>query len=250
MVRKNTWLGFSEQGRRTYNEDSFVCGEIRNVLTGDDYTYACVCDGVGSAELGKDSSQELVDMIQRVLRDLIQKCGDVNFDILLERLTKELDIINSNWFKQNTANRKLVYGSTIVLLITKGYEGLWLNIGDSRLYELDYIEETLNVVSVDDSLVQQKLRDGEMSKVTKETKGQGKLLNCVGAQGNLRYNFGLIEDLSDKGYLLCSDGLWGTVMNRDIIDTITQKMSVPFVIEQALALGSTDNITVAVKKTF
>ena len=139
-------------------------------------------------------------------------------------------------------------GTTIVLLLSQGslYNIFW--VGDSRAYLYD---KTLRQVTVDHSLVQSLIEQGEL---TREEAALDPRKNAVtralGVRGLETVRADSISEKWKAGQkiLLCSDGLTDCVNDEDIEEVLSGSGSdqemVDELVARALTGGGKDNVTV------
>lgn len=149
MEENITYYGESITGRRSNNEDSFLCEKI------DDRTYLfIVADGMGGYEHGEIASQLAVNTFLSHVKESFHE------QILPTQLKS---VLEEGFLKTQVAVREEVekdidhlgMGTTLVVLLIHNGSYVWGNIGDSRLYKIDshgveqitkdhsYIEEVL-----------------------------------------------------------------------------------------------------------
>lgn len=97
--------------------------------------------------------------------------------------------------------------STVVALLLKGGRACWVHVGDSRLYRFQG-ERCLGVTE-DHSLVQQRIRSGELSpEQAARDPDQNKLLRGLGGAQPPEVEHGCAELRPGQAFALCSDGVW------------------------------------------
>ncbi len=140
-------------------------------------------------------------------------------------------------------------GSTIVAFFVSGKTGYFIHAGDSRLYV--FRNGHLRQVSCDHSAVQDMLNAGVISGREAAKAPRNVITQSVG--GNIdasRCTVERFEILPGSSYLLCSDGLWGTVPADRIRHILSQPVPASskanLMIDAAIDAGGPDNITVQV----
>lgn len=213
---------------RDNNEDSFVCDAGSNLWI--------VADGMGGLGFGEVASAITTFTVARHVRD----GQGVNQAIeLAHQRIKEF--ASSDGMGTNM-------GTTIVLLLSQGslYNVFW--VGDSRAYLFD---EGLKQITVDHSLVQSLIDQGELTELEAETDPRKNAVTR--ALGVNELETVRADSISEKWrpgqkILLCSDGLTDFVSRRDIEATIagggSDQAIVEKLIEMAVSHGGKDNVTV------
>ncbi len=137
--------------------------------------------------------------------------------------------------------------TTLVAVILQGGMAYWVHCGDSRLYFVRHGE--LLVRTRDHSYIEQH-QDAHPDQALPARFNRNVLYTCLGSPTKPVFDttgpFSLQE--GDK-ILLCSDGLWGSLDDAEIVLHLAQKqvgLAVPELVERALAkAGATsDNVTV------
>lgn len=213
---------------RDNNEDSFVCDENKSLWM--------VTDGMGGLGFGEVASAIGSYTITRLIQ---QGHGVIQ---AIEKAHREIkDFSNTEGVDTNM-------GTTMVLLLSKGalYNIFW--VGDSRAYLFD---QNLKQVTVDHSLVQQLVEQGEL---TQEEAAVDPRKNAVTrALGVREFKTVRADSISDRWragqkIMLCSDGLSDFVPHQDmeaiLKGTDSNQQMVDRLIDLALKNGGRDNITV------
>ena len=191
MALKNIQIsGFSLAKRQELVGDDFY-----DVKTIGDITVAIVCDGVGSAEYGKEAAKRVVthimrDFETRPLAWSLQKCID-----------KFINSLNTILYQDSMANyERCELVTTIAIVVIKGDRLYGANIGDSRVYL--YREKKLSQLSNDHIL--------------KEKGYENVLTKAIGIDKNVSPYYFENNILKNDKILLCSDGLYN-VLDQDAL---------------------------------
>jgi serine/threonine protein phosphatase PrpC len=137
--------------------------------------------------------------------------------------------------------------TTVVACVLQGNAAFWAHCGDSRLYLVR--GDKLVARTRDHSYSE--LQD-TMAQVVPigEKFNRNVLFTCLGSPGKPVIDTAgpLLLQPGDR-VLLCSDGLWGTVDDTDIVHTLAKRTvaeAVPELVERALQAGGSrsDNVTV------
>ncbi len=139
-------------------------------------------------------------------------------------------------------------GSTLSAALVIDKTLYFAHVGDSRLYQVD-CDGKVEILTRDHSLVQRLVDLGQISQVEAETHPQRNVLfRALGQMDGFKVD----QDyrlLSKPGYLmLCSDGLWGVVEEKKIVNEICSDKSLAKRANQLCDLanraGGPDNISV------
>jgi serine/threonine protein phosphatase PrpC len=134
--------------------------------------------------------------------------------------------------------------TTLVAAIVQGTQATWVHCGDSRLYAVR--DGALLTRTRDHSyLEQQNAGVIRMDRINRNI-----LFTCLGSPTKPVFDItGPIPLQQGDKLLLCSDGLWGSLEDRDIVRELSDKPvadAVPDLVEAALRNGGehSDNVTV------
>jgi serine/threonine protein phosphatase PrpC len=142
--------------------------------------------------------------------------------------------------------------TTLVACIVQGSSATWVHCGDSRLYVVrngelltrtrdhSYLEQQAGAAASNNSAVVQRL----------ERINRNILFTCLGSPTKPVFDVtGPVTLQQGDRILLCSDGLWGSIQDNDIVSNLSTKVvseSVPDLVELALRTAGehSDNVTV------
>lgn len=136
--------------------------------------------------------------------------------------------------------------TTIVVAVLQDGVAHWAHCGDSRLYFVRAGE--LLARTRDHSYVQQRL-DSPHAAHPADTTNRNALYTCLGSPSNPIFDLtGPVPLQQGDKLLLCSDGLWGSMEDRDIAFHLSHKpvsAAAPDLVERALLKGgpNCDNVT-------
>lgn len=139
-------------------------------------------------------------------------------------------------------------GSTLTIALVIDKTLYFAHVGDSRLYLIDY-NGKMEILTRDHSLVQRLVELGQISQSDAESHPQKNVLyRALGQTDGFRIDQGY-SLLSSPGYLmLCSDGLWGVVEEKQIVGEICSDKSLneraSNLCDLANQVGGPDNISV------
>ncbi|HRK55910.1 MAG TPA: protein phosphatase 2C domain-containing protein [Burkholderiaceae bacterium] len=133
--------------------------------------------------------------------------------------------------------------TTLVVAIVQRGMVIWAHVGDSRLYLIR--GGRIADRTVDHSRVHHLISSGLIRpEEAKDHPERNRIFNCIGAFVAPTVEISRPVALrSGDSLLLCSDGLWGSVNDKDIADAFADKTlmrGVPELIELALANGGKD----------
>ncbi len=201
-----------------------------------------VADGMGGYEGGNVASRMVVTALEEFTpaNGLSEQVNQIE-DRLLEvnrRILEYADIM--------LEGRTL--GSTVVSLLLKGFVGVCMWVGDSRLYRLR--NRSMVQLSRDHSQLQEQIEQGYITAEDAQNHPDSNVITrAVGAEGGLYVDINVFSAQSGDTYLLCSDGLYNMVSNEEIavmLGTDVVERIVKNLVQLALDRGADDNVSAIV----
>jgi len=135
--------------------------------------------------------------------------------------------------------------TTLVAAVVQGTSATWVHCGDSRLYVVR--DGELVTRTRDHSYLEQQSTNGV---VRLDRINRNILFTCLGSPTRPVFDVtGPVTLQHGDKILLCSDGLWGSLSDQDIVRHLSEKSvseAVPDLVEHALRVGGdhSDNVTV------
>ena len=225
----------SHPGRvRTDNEDYAYHGETPHGYVG------IVCDGMGGEAAGEVAARIAADTaFQYLLRASAPP----------DQLLKEAIQAAQNHLLQTATHYPQYqnFGTTIAIALIKGHTVYYAHVGDSRIYLLS--RNTLTLLTEDDSLVQQMLKEGLITPDQAIQHPQRHILSqCLGPRQQPHPHVGQAKLRRGDIILLCTDGLSNLLSQEEILSQVSQAPTLSAAAEnlvsQANRQGGYDNITV------
>lgn len=133
--------------------------------------------------------------------------------------------------------------TTLVAAILQGNSASWVHCGDSRLYVVR--DGELLVRTRDHSYLEQQ----NAGLIKLDHSNRNILFTCLGSPIKPVFDKTTIPLIQGDKLMLCSDGLWGTLSEEEIVHRLASKnvsQAVPDLVESALIAGGDhgDNVTV------
>ena len=231
---------------RENNEDSLAAvtlnqaGETASQTIG---VYA-VADGLGGHAAGEVASQLAVRTAVRQLMGNVTEVSEDMPEHYQQWLESAVALANSVVRKQAHEDNKNM-GTTLVMAVVVGNDIHIANVGDSRAYLIS--PTRLRQITHDQSLVQNLVDAGEITpEQAAKNPNRNMLTQAIGSQENVTVDLFNETLENDESLLLCSDGLWNTLGDEEIIH-IVRNAATPHAACQALvdacnAKGAQDNI--------
>ncbi len=220
--------GRTDRGKvRELNEDSF--GYNDNLFV--------VADGMGGHQAGEVASAIAVETILK---------ADLSENVITS-LKRTLVAANQTIYRQAEQNKELNgMGTTVAVLYLENGLAYVTHIGDSRVYYLS--NNSLKLLTSDHSLVNELVKTGEITVEEAKSHPQRNILTqALGSKDTLDPEIIKIEVNKGDKFLICSDGLTGSVSELLIRDYMSQDEDPGTIVNQLInsanELGGADNIT-------
>lgn len=194
---------FTNRGGRSYNEDAV--GSKQDGGCG----IFVVADGLGGHQFGEAASA--------CVRDVLLEGWRPNEPERQEWMKKQIAEANRQVLAIKQEKRA-VLKSTVVVLAVDAEQGVWANVGDSRLYYLH--RDEIKSITEDHSVAYKKFRAGEITREQiSQDEDQSCLLRAIGGEERNEPDGYRAEEPLEAGdaFLLCSDGVWEYVKDEEIL---------------------------------
>ena len=242
-----------------YGESDIGCARDQNQDTidwhvADDgaFALAIVADGMGGYKGGEIASRIAVECVRTTCLKALEADEELNPDQAEALLLQAGAKANEAIFQQRLQNMELSrMGTTLVFALAYSNNLSLVHAGDSRCYRV--LENKLEPLTRDHSLVQQMLDDGVIDKGDIENiPFRNMLTRAVGVERDLQYSVTTIATEPGQQFLLCSDGLFNAMDDAYIcaalneIDPIDQQ--VHNLIKRSLSQHASDNVSAILLK--
>lgn len=171
-----------------------------------------VADGVGGQEAGEVASQLAVTTILREFR-ANPRCSGKNMSQLLEAAHRAVFSARLS----RPASKHMA--TTAAVLIVDHHRAVWGHVGDSRLYH--FRDGKLLQRTSDQSLINMMLECGALSEDDMADYPQRNvILHALGQDNTPQYRInGPVTIQAGDGFLLCTDGVWELMSDRELLET-------------------------------
>ena len=242
--------GQSVGKQREHNEDSLlaITSTISGSADGIPFGLYIVADGMGGHQFGEVASNAAVRIMGgHITKKFHSYLYNLPTQALQESLQEvmETSIMEAHQYVQREAPGS---GTTVTAALVLGQQVTLAHVGDSRAYSI-YPDGRIEPITRDHSLVKRLEELGHLSKDEAASfPHRNVLIRALGQGESLEADIFTIP-FPQTGYLmLCSDGLWGVISEKDIFRSITEAPNLhracQNMIEAANAAGGPDNITV------
>jgi serine/threonine protein phosphatase PrpC len=225
---------------RQLNEDNWGWRKLSSRST-----LYVVADGMGGHDSGEVASDLAVRTICKVAHQIESQRPPAADG--LEKMLNEAFQAANNTIKGEAESRGTDMGTTLVsMLVVDDKYALIANVGDSRAYRMR--GGSLQQVTEDHSLVAKYVQSGKITRDEARTHPHSNiLLRTVGTERDIDIDIVPVEIQPGDRVLLCSDGLWGDVEDRDL-ESILNRYDDPRVAARELVRashsgGGKDNVT-------
>ena len=229
-LRASTGARSDVGGVRSRNEDSFCVRPEAGLWA--------VADGMGGHQNGQWASEAIADHLVNVKLP-------TNFDGACKAIADGIHAANAQIHAQASA-RGVPMGSTVVALYLSGGRFAVFWAGDSRAYLLR--DGFLHQLSVDHSQVQEMVDRGLLTPDQAQRHPMSHVLvRAVGVAATLQLDGIVDETQPGDHFLLCSDGLHGTVADGEIaamLNASAGRDPTDALVDLTLERGAPDNVTV------
>ena len=234
-------IGFkTDKGKsRVANEDALFVMPKQNIFI--------LADGVGGHNAGEVASRTTVKFIADYIQENQIHPNLIQADIK-NYFSKCMNLANSTIFDlANEPNYKNGMATTaVVLYIHKNIANI-INVGDSRAYLIR--NDEIHQITEDHTIVNQLIKDGKLKKEEAEAHPLSNMITkAVGAEDGIAPDFYSFEIKKKDIIMLCSDGLYNEVSDKEILELIsrgaTMHQTCKSLIDKANENQGKDNITV------
>ena len=218
---------------RAVNEDSMLL--MRAETGAGTVLLACVCDGMGGLDLGETASASMIDalhtwFILRLPGLLAEGLREETLADQWKGLAEDADRRIGDYGRQ----RGKELGTTCAVLLLAGERWFLMNIGDSRIYQID---NDVRQLTTDQTWVQKEFEMGRLTAQQMRTHPRRNLLlECIGTGPLVQPQFrsGRIE--GNEAFLVCSDGFCHTLQPDDLAANLhPDHLSDPNMMERQLS---------------
>lgn len=236
------YAGLTDIGlRRDSNQDEVIlCPE---------FNFFAVSDGMGGLEHGGETSAYVKEAIPQLLASYYSeelRSGDVKN--AAESLLNCVQLLSDHLFLQANHPSYFQYGATLAGVFLHRDKAIFICLGDSRGYRLPKYKKNPVQITEDMNVAGILVRNGEMTKEeAAESEASSRLTAFVGMPSPATPEAHIVDVKPGDRLLLCSDGLYGMVPERDLARQMRSSRSPDKVCQRLIAgaiqNGGRDNIS-------
>lgn len=204
----------TRQGGRIENQDNagFVDTPLGLLLV--------VCDGMGGGPGGRTASLMAVDTILNVLSEVSEHTP--REDALKFAIEKANDIIYS---KAKDTPELRGMGTTVAAILINENSAVIAHAGDTRIYQLR--KGTIVFRSSDHSVVANLVRQNRITEEEARNHPQSNIVTrALGIRPSMEIEFDEVAFLRGDRFVLCTDGIWGMMPQRDLVKSLSRVMGI------------------------
>jgi serine/threonine protein phosphatase PrpC len=207
-----------------------------------------VCDGMGGHKGGRHAAEKAV---KTIINEVV-KCIDEN---PVNALKTAIEKANATIWKEGKSN--LLYlgmGTTVSALLIAPQKAVCCHVGDSRIYQLR--NGKILHRTYDHSYVFDLVYAGRITEEQARVSVQSNIITrALGLKSNVEIDItdNLLYQKGDR-FLLCTDGIWGAVSEKELVKMASQNSDVETAVNQLVEKidsigfeneGRHDNLTAA-----
>ncbi len=213
VLKLDSYL-YTHVGSRKVNEDN---ADFYTVS--EDKGFFVVCDGLGGHGKGEVASEIVVNSVLEKVKDA---------DIADEGIMEESIIYAQNTLlqTQKDLNADNEMKTTVVALRIFDNKAQWAHVGDTRLYL--FRKKKMLARTLDHSVPQMLVASGEIKeKHIRHHEDRNRLIRVMGSPWNSpKYEVSEFTDIqSGDAFLMCSDGFWELITEREMIKCLKKSKS-------------------------
>lgn len=244
--------GQSVGKQREHNEDSLLA--ITSTISGNaesvPFGLYIVADGMGGHQFGEVASNAAVRIIAgHILKKFHSYLYNLPTQTMQESIQEVMDgsIREAHRYVQREAPGS---GTTVTAALVLGQQVTIAHVGDSRAYAI-YTDGRIDTITRDHSLVKRLEELGHLSKdEAVNFPHRNVLIRALGQGESLEADIFTIPFPSTGYLMICSDGLWGVIEEKDVYRIVSQAPNLSracqMLVEAANAAGGPDNISVVI----
>ena len=229
---------------RENNEDSLAAVTLNEASASPTIGVYAVADGMGGHAAGEVASQLAVRTAIRQIKGEASEVSEDMPDNYQQWLTGAVALAN-HVVKEKAHVENKNMGTTLVMAVVVGHDVHIANVGDSRAYLIS--PTRIRQITHDQSLVQALVDNGAITpEQAVNHPNRNVLTQAIGSGEEVTADL-FNETLGDdESLLLCSDGLWNTLGDDEIIRIVrtatTPNAACQSLVDACNAKGSLDNI--------
>ncbi|MCX7943005.1 MAG: Stp1/IreP family PP2C-type Ser/Thr phosphatase [Deltaproteobacteria bacterium] len=225
---------------RAVNEDYYGYFHLAN------YDILVIADGMGGHRGGKIASKIAVDAVREYFETHLKDGRPI------ESMIDEAFGVANRMIRDFASANPGLYGmgATAICLVVENNKAFYRHLGDCRLYLIR--DEKIKRLTKDHTLVQKLLDDGIITLAESFFHPERNIVSkALGGRFYLEFDepIGFLEMVNGDRLLMCSDGLFDSISDEEILELAKHgdiQNCVQELINEANRRGGNDNITVQI----
>lgn len=213
-----------------------------------------VCDGMGGGPAGQVASSQAVSAIINYIDNT-----PLEQNISSEQLIRDaISYANSHLLDLQRKNTQLRgMGTTATVLLINKKSAKIAHIGDSRIYQFRFGRKKYR--TTDHSQVMDLVKVGTLTEEEARTAPNSNVITrALGVTETVDPDFCELDYEKDDRFVLCSDGVWGSMPENKLVDLLAKTKTLSGTVESTMISveeigknngGHHDNFTIALVKT-
>jgi serine/threonine protein phosphatase PrpC len=234
--------GLKNIGRlRESNQDEvMLCPEIG---------FFAVSDGMGGLSGGALASEFVGKSMPELMRIGAKEFSEhKSIEKAAKAFSDTVRMMSDNLFEAGNTEKRFTYGATFCGVWLLGNKAIFVNLGDSRGYLLSRCKKQSHQITEDQNIAGILVKQGELTReAAKSHPASSRLTAFVGMKPPAEPEAFIVEVYPGDRILLCSDGLYGMVEERELARLMRISRSPERVcqrlVERANENGGRDNIS-------
>lgn len=212
----------SRQGGRDENQD--CCGYKETPFG----FLVVVCDGMGGGPAGANAS---ILAVQSIIQEVDKAAQAQTPSVVLQKA-----ILSANALLRRTVkeHRELMgMGTTCVAALFTTNKVTVAHVGDSRLYQFRNGKQLFK--TADHSVVGEMVRRGEITEEdARRAENSNVITRSLGISDTLEIEMNILNIIPNDRIVLCTDGVWGMLNEKELTDFICQKEQIEIIVPNLL----------------
>ena len=236
-----TYAGLTDVGKkRSDNQDEAVIAP--------DMGFFGVSDGMGGLEMGGLASSYVKEALPTLVGNGIPVFTGLNEKQVAKTLEGYVQTMSDQLFSQGNTYSYFRFGATFVGVLLFENKAIFVNLGDSRAYLLPKYKKNPVQITEDMNIAALLVKNGEMTKEqAAKSLASSRLTSFVGMPAPAMPDSFIVDVKPGDRIILCSDGLYGMVPEREMARLMRSSRSPKKVCEGLIASankhGGRDNIS-------
>lgn len=218
-----------------------------------------VCDGMGGGPGGRTASNTVVEVVIREINSA--ETDSLSLEDCSNSVKKSIEKANEVIASLVAKNKELKgMGTTIAMALFHKDSAVVAHVGDSRVYSLRNFSILLNMPfkifrTADHSFVGELVRNGSLKEEQARLSANSNIITrAIGSSYNSDPEIDIVPYCKGDCFLICSDGIWGSMIEKKLINLAFSSKSPSTVVERISNIvdrygnqkgGSYDNHTIA-----